>query len=131
MRTVFTFRTAWLGFVTWLLPFVASFLFFDRTGQLLIDRPLFKSIMVVVGGGVGAWLLAVAFRRIAPSWRTGLTLGGFWLAINLALDLAVLVPFTKMPVALYLTDIGLRYLLMPIIATAMGIVAARTAKPGA
>jgi len=52
----------------------------------------------VVGGGIGAWLLAVAFRRIAPSWRTGLMLGGFWLAINLALDLAVLVPFTKMPI---------------------------------
>ena len=125
MRTVITFRTTWLGFLSWLVPFVVSFLFFDRTGQLLIDRPLFKSIMVVVGGGIGTWLLAVAFRRMTPSWRTGLTLGGFWLAINLALDLAVLVPFTKMPLALYFTDIGLRYLLIPIIATAMGIVAAR------
>jgi hypothetical protein len=76
-------------------------------------------------------LLTLAFRRIAPSWRAGLMLGGFWLAINLALDLAVLVPFTKMPLALYFSDIGLRYLLIPIIATAMGIVASRTEKPEA
>ncbi len=116
--------------MTWLLPFIASFPFFDRTGQLLIDRPLFKSIMVVVGGGIGTWLLAVAFRCIAPSWRTGLMLGITWLVLNLALDLAVMVQLMKMPVALYLTDIGLRYLLIPIIATGMGIVAARVAKPG-
>ncbi len=29
----------------------SSFPFFDRTGQLLISQPLFKSIMVVVGDG--------------------------------------------------------------------------------
>jgi len=127
MRKVFTVRTALYGALSWLVPLVASFLFFDRTGQLLIERPLFKSLMVVVGGGVGAFLLAIAFRGIAPSWRTGLALGLTWLAINLALDLAVLVPFTKMPLALYFTDIGLRYLLLPIIAVAMGSVAGRTA----
>lgn len=120
MRTVFTLRTAWLGFLSWFVPLAVSFAFFDRHGQLLIDRPLFKSIMVVVGGGMGAWLLVVAFRRIAPSWRTGLMLGTYWLAINLILDLAVLVPFTKMPLALYFSDIGLRYLLIPIFAVAMG-----------
>ncbi|MGA7712574.1 MAG: hypothetical protein WCA81_11775 [Rhizomicrobium sp.] len=120
MRTVFTLRTAWLGFLSRFVPLAVSFAFFDRHGQLLIDRPLFKSIMVVVGGGMGAWLLVVAFRRIAPSWRTGLMLGTYWLAINLILDLAVLVPFTKMPLALYFSDIGLRYLLIPIFAVAMG-----------
>jgi hypothetical protein len=120
MRTVFTFRTAWLGLLSWFVPFVVSCAFFDRHGHLLIDRPLFKSIMVVVGGGMGAWLLVVAFRRIAPSWRTGLMLGTYWLALNLVLDLAVLVPFTKMPLALYFSDIGLRYLLIPIFAVAMG-----------
>ena len=117
-----------MGFASWLIPFAASFLFFDRTGQLLIERPLFKSLMLVVGGVSGTWLLATAFRRIAPSWQTGLMLGSYWFAINLALDLLVLVPFTKMPLALYVTDIGLRYLLIPIIATAMGVVAARAAK---
>ncbi len=129
MRAVFTFRTAWLGVLSWFVPLVASFAFFDRHGQLLIERPLFKSIMVVVGGGIGAWFLAAAFRRITPSWRTGVALGAYWLAINLILDLAVLVPFTKMPLALYFSDIGLRYLLIPIIAWAMGVVGARAAAP--
>jgi hypothetical protein len=128
MRRVFTFRTAWLGFASWFIPFAASFLFFDRTGHMLIERPLFKSIMLIVGGVSGTWLLAIAFGRIVPSWRTGLMLGGYWFAINLALDLLVLVPFTKMPLALYFSDIGLGYLLIPIIATAMGVVAARAAE---
>ncbi len=127
MRAVFSLRATLLGLVSWLVPFLISFLFFDRTGQPLIPQPLFKSIMVVVFGGLGTALLVVAFRRITPSATAGFALGCFWLAINLVLDLLVLVPFVKMPITLYLYDVGLRYLLIPIIATAMGIVAARTA----
>ncbi len=127
MRAVFSLRATLLGLVSWLVPFLISFLFFDRTGQPLIPQPLFKSIMVVVFGGLGTALLIAAFRRIAPSAATGFALGCFWLAINLLLDLLVLVPLVGRPITLYLYDIGPRYLLIPIIATAMGIVAARTA----
>jgi hypothetical protein len=121
-----TLRTTLLGFMTWLVPFLASVPFFDRAGQLLISQPLFKSIMVVVGGLVGVALLAVAFRRIAASPASGLALGLYWLAINLVLDLIVLVALLKMPLVLYLYDIGLRYLLIPIIAVGMGAVAKGT-----
>jgi hypothetical protein len=37
----------------------------------------------------------------------------------------ILVLLMKMPIELYLYDIGLRYLLIPIISASMGIVAAR------
>jgi hypothetical protein len=114
-----------LGLASWLIPFLVSSLFFDRTGQLLIEQPLFKSIMVVVGGGSGVVLLAVAFKRLIPSAASGLALGSYWLPINLLLDVLVLVLVMKMPIMLYVTDIGVRYLLMPIISTGMGAVAVR------
>ncbi len=129
MSPVFTIRTTLLGFVSWLVPFVVSFLFFDRTGQLLIPQPLFKSLMVVVFGGLGVSLLVLAFRRVRPSLRSGLVLGCYWLVINLALDLVVLVPLVKMPVDLYFYDIGLRYLLLPIVSTAMGIACSQSTPP--
>lgn len=117
--------TILLGLASWAIPFAVSIAFFDRAGQLQIPQPLFKSLMVVIGGGFGAALLVQAFKSIRPSAATGLALGALWLAINLVLDLAVLVPMSGMTVAGYLQDIGLRYLLLPIVATAMGAVAAR------
>ena len=114
-----------LGFTSWLVPFVGSFLFYDRTGQLLIPQPLFKSLMVVIFGGIGTALLVVAFRQIVPSIQSGFLLGCYWLAINLILDLVVLVPLVGMPVVTYFYDIGLRYLLLPIVSLAIGMVAQR------
>ena len=125
MAGSFSLRSWLLGLATWAIPFASSFAFVDRSGQLQIPQPLFKSLMVVIGGGVGAVLLVQAFKSIRPSAATGLALGALWLAINLALDLAVLVPMSGMTVAGYLQDIGLRYLLLPIVAVAMGSVADR------
>jgi hypothetical protein len=127
MRRIFTFRTTLLGLASWLIPFAASFLFFDGTGQLLISQPLFKSIMVLVGGVSGAALLVAAFRRIEVSPASAFALGCYWLAINLVFDVVALVALMRMPLALYLYDIGLRYLLIPVISTSMGIVAVRAA----
>lgn len=127
MLRIITIRTSVLGLVTWAVPFMVSFLFFDRTGQLLVPQPLFKSVMVVTFGGIGVALLVVAFRHVEPTPQSGLVLGCYWLVINLVLDLLVLVPFTKMAPVDYLFDIGLRYLLMPIIATAMGYMGAQRA----
>ena len=124
VRSGVVLRASVLGFVSWLVPFVMSFLAFDRTGQLLIPQPLFKSLMVVVGGAVGTWCLVLAFRYIPASPGTGLVVGVGWLAINLVLDLLILVPLVHMPVALWFYDIGLRYLLLPIVSVGMGAVGA-------
>jgi hypothetical protein len=123
-----------LGLVSWFLPFAVSFLFVDRTGQFLIPQPLFKSLMVVVFGGLGTALLVVAFRKLEPSARSGLALGCYWLFVNLALDLVILLPLIGMPTLAYVYDIGLRYLLIPIISAAIGMVAERERRippPGA
>ena len=55
----------------------------------------------------------------------GLALGAYWLALNVVLDLVVLVPLARMSIVDYAHDIGLRYLLIPIMASAMGAVAVR------
>jgi hypothetical protein len=123
MRSAITLRTTLLGFLSWLLPFLASVPFFDAGGHLQISQPLFKSIMVLVGGSVGVVLLVLAFRRIVATQASALLLGLYWLAINVVLDLIVLVGLFKMPLELYAYDIGLRYLLIPIIAVGMGGVA--------
>lgn len=48
------------GFFAWLIPFVASFFFYTREGELTIDIFLFKSIMIVVGSFSAAFLLVPA-----------------------------------------------------------------------
>ena len=69
MEKIVTRRTTILGLISWFIPLAASFPFFDRTGQLMISQPLFKSLMVVTGGGLGAALLVLAFRQIRVSWQ--------------------------------------------------------------
>jgi hypothetical protein len=124
-KEIVTRHATVLGFMSWLVPFAVSFLFVDRTGQFVIPQPLFKSLMIVVFGGLGTALLVIAFRRIVPSTRSGLALGCYWLVINLLLDLLLLVPLIRVPIVAYLYDIGLRYLLIPFISTAIGMVAQR------
>ena len=127
MKTILTLRVILLGLASWVVPFILAFAFYDRTGQLAIDVFLFKSIMVVFGGLVGAYLLLRAFRRVTPSFANGLALGLVWLVLNWALDIAILVGAMGMPASEWFQAIGLRYLMIPIMATAMGTLAARQA----
>ena len=120
-------RLALLGALSWLIPFVAAIPFFDHTGVLVIEQTLFKSLMVVIGGASGVVLLALAFRRTPPTMASGAVLGAYWMAMNLILGAVVLMPMSGMSVSLYLSDIGLRYLLLPIMGAAMGAVADRAA----
>lgn len=118
-------RILLLGLLSWLIPFLAASLFFGPGGELWADRALFKSAMVVIGGGVGLWLLLRAFRAVPATLATGAAIGIAWLLINLGLDLAILLPMSGMGLATYAADIGLRYLLLPLTAAAMGLVAER------
>lgn len=55
---------------------------------------------------------------------TGFFIGvGAFPCVRLVLDLIMLVALFKMPLMLYFYDIGLRYLLLPIISVGMGAVA--------
>jgi uncharacterized membrane protein YpjA len=123
-------KNAFYGFLSWLIPFACSFLFYTREGRLLVDAGLFKSIMVAIGSISAAFLLVAYFRGVRARYRKeGIVVGLSWLAMNIVLDLAILVPMSGMPVSDYLAQIGLRYLAIPAMSIAVGAALAnRTAE---
>ncbi len=112
------------GFLLWLIPFLMGFLFFDPQGNLIISETFFKSIMVVIGSLVGVILAVTYFKRIREKYlKEGIILGIVWLIINWAIDLIMVFEgFFPMTVSKYFTDIGLRYLSMPIYTIGLGYV---------
>jgi len=112
------------GLIVWLIPFIVSFAFVDRNGNFLIAETFFKSIMIVTGSFVGVVLAVRYFRYIDNDHvREGLFLGIIWLIVNLAIDLAMVYGgFFPMTVTQYFTDIGMRYLIMPIYTIGMGYI---------
>ncbi|WMW24000.1 hypothetical protein RE474_07775 [Methanolobus sediminis] len=110
------------GSIVWLVPFIISFAFVDRQGNFTIDETFFKSIMVVTGALVGVVLAVRYFRDVETNYvNGGIVLGVIWLVINLALDLSMVYGgFFQMSVTQYFTDIGMRYLSMPIYTIGMG-----------
>ncbi len=109
------------GFLAWLIPFVASIFFYTREGGLRIDVFLFKTIMIVIGSITAAILLVSYFKKINTSYfKEGIIVGLTWLGVNILLDLLVLIPMSGMSVADYFTQIGLRYLVMPVMSIMVG-----------
>ena len=115
-------RNVLYGFLAWLIPFVSSFFFFSREGGLAIDIFLFKSIMIVVGSISASILLISYFKRINTDFlKEGITVGVVWFAINILLDLLVLIPMSGMSIPDYFTQIGIRYLVMPVMSITIGV----------
>jgi hypothetical protein len=112
-------RLVFDGSFTWLIPFVASLPLYGPQGEPVIPTGLFKSLMLVVGSAAGAWLLVRTFRKRPSLKRAGLSIGILWLGINVGLDLVVLVPLSKMSLPDYFSEIGLRYLVIPIMSVAL------------
>ena len=110
------------GFILWLVPFIGGFLFVDTKGNFLIPETFFKSIMIVVGSLVGVTLAVRYFKDIKNDFVTeGVLLGVIWLVINLAIDIVfVSAGFFRMTLIQYITDIGLRYLSIPIYTIGLG-----------
>ncbi|WP_129582619.1 hypothetical protein [Methanolobus psychrotolerans] len=110
------------GLLVWMVPFIVSFAFVDRQGNFTIDETFFKSIMIVTGALVGVFLAVRYFRDVETDYvREGVILGIVWLAVNLLLDLSMVFGgFFQMTVRQYFTDIGMRYLSMPIYTIGMG-----------
>jgi hypothetical protein len=114
-------RVLFYGFLSWLVPLFASLLFFDQSGQRLVPEPFFKSIMVVCGVLVGTYLAIRYFRGVKENFISeGWVIGLIWLAMNIGLDLIVLVGLFKMDLGEYFMGIGLRYLSIPIITVGLG-----------
>jgi hypothetical protein len=106
----------------WAIPFVVAMIIFPLREQ---QRPLFESLMPVAVVGATA-LFAYRYARSEPSFvRSGLLLGVVFLLVSVAIDLLL---FSRGPMKMgfvdYLKDIGLTYVVMPIVTYAMSRVAA-------
>ena len=116
-----TLRNILYGFLAWLIPFVSAFFFYSKEGGLVIDIFLFKTIMIVVGALVGAFLLVSYFKKIRANYlMEGIIVGLTWFIINILLDIFVLIPMSEMSLPSYFTEIGLRYLVMPVMSIMVG-----------
>jgi hypothetical protein len=122
-------RALLFGFLVWLIPFVTAFAIFPLRQSA---RPLFESIMPVT-----VTLVVVAFglmyfkgvtRRF--TWE-GLSLGLLWMAESVAIDapLMLLGGPMQMSGGEYLADIGVTYLLMPVVTVGLGLAKAASPRP--
>lgn len=110
------------GVLIWLVPFVLAIPLMGRDGQPTLDPLFFKTIMLLVGGATGGWMLATTLPRAPqPLAHSSLKIGLCWLSINAALDVVVLLPMSGMTFGAWLTQIGLRYLSIPITCFAAGV----------
>ena len=102
-----------------LVPFATSVLIFPLKKS---HPPAFDSLMGVALSGTTV-VLALLYLRRTPGNPpvTGLRLGITWVAVNWLLDaLMFSAGPMKMPLARYLTDIGLAYLMLPVITAGLG-----------
>lgn len=120
-------RAVLYGVTVWLVPFVVAFLIFPLRAS---NRPLFESIMPVAIALVVVVLAVSQVRRAGrASIRDGVLLGVLWLVISTAIDapLMLLGGPMRMTIGQYVADIGVTYLMIPIITTGIATAAARGA----
>ena len=119
-------RKAFLfGLLIWLTAFIVAFALFPVRES---SRPLFESIMPVVLAVVTVLFAHRYFKQVHGEFRReGILLGLVWLVTNVAIDLPLMLSPSPMQMTLleYIGDIGLTYLLIPVITAGMGQVKAQ------
>jgi hypothetical protein len=99
------------GAVIWLVPFVVSVFFYTPAGELVTSYALFKSVMVLL-----LTLAVLLVNLVRPPTTSAPTLVGVvYLAVNLLLDMLVVIPLTGLTPLAYIEQIGLIYLLIPVL----------------
>ena len=110
-----------LGFLSWLIPFAVSFLFYKPGGELVVPYATFKSTIMLVGVISGCYLLFRYFKFVDSDYiKNAVIVGLSWFAINIILDAVILIPIMKTTFADYFMSIGLSYFSIPIISITMG-----------
>ena len=116
-------RKVGFGFLAWLVPYVTAI---PLMPLMESDEILFKTIMVVVGSLVGAFLTVIYFGGVRRSYlREGVLLGIVWLLLAWGLDFVALLPFSQVTLGRYFLEIGLRYVGMLSPTVAVGYVLSR------
>jgi hypothetical protein len=107
------------GFLLWLIPFVVSVLIFPlRVSQ----RHLFESIMPVVIVICTVFFSIIYLSRQKSDFqKAGAVIGLAWLSISIILDLLFFLEGPmKMSLLDYFMDIGVTYLVIPVVTFGFG-----------
>lgn len=107
------------GFLLWLVPFIISVIIFPLKTSL---PALFESIMPVVIAICVVLFSILYFKKLeAGFFKEGVILGITWFVICIVLDLLLFMwgPM-KMTFPYYMADIGLTYLIIPVITVGFG-----------
>nr|WP_321418215.1 hypothetical protein [uncultured Methanomethylovorans sp.] len=77
--------------------------------------------MIVVGSITAGFLLVSYFKNInSEYYREGIVVGLTWFTINILLDLLILVQMSGMSITDYFSQIGLRYIVIPVMTVTIG-----------
>jgi hypothetical protein len=109
-------RALLFGLAVWAVPFAAGMAIFPWVPP---ETALFDTLMAVAMSLSATIFAVLHFRRAAASLAAGLGVGAFWAVLAVALDAPFFffgLPEMRMSVADYAADIGLAYLMIPIIA---------------
>lgn len=110
-----------LGFLSWLIPFAVSFLFYKPGGELVVPYATFKSTIMLVGIISGCYLLFRYFKFTESDYiKNAVIVGLSWFSINIILDTVILIPLMKTTFVDYFMSIGLSYFSIPTISITMG-----------
>lgn len=108
------------GFLIWLIPFVVAFIIFPLHDS---NRPLFESIMPVAIALCVVIFGKMYFKNVEANYKKeGIWLGLIWIIISLVIDLILFMPESPMHLSFvdYLMDIGITYLMIPVITIGFG-----------
>jgi len=123
-------RALLFGLLVWLIPFAVAFVIFPVRQS---NRPLFESIMPVTVALAAVVFAVLYLRQVDGRFvREGLSIGLIWLVMCLAIDMPLMLLGGPMQMTLweYVSDIGITYLMIPVITIGMGVVLARQGKTG-
>lgn len=98
--------------ISWVVPLVVSFFFFDQKGQLVINFWLFKAIMVFVLGLVSFLLFRFLAKKFTLNINQKIVLSLVAIAINIGLDLVTIVPLAGYKLSDYLVQVALIYVVV-------------------
>ena len=107
------------GFLVWLIPFIVSVLIYPLKES---QAPLFESIMpVIITASVVVFFMLFLRKPESRSLKAWIIVGIMWFLLCFLLDLTMFIwgPM-KMPFTAYIKDIGLTYLIIPIISYGFG-----------
>jgi hypothetical protein len=111
------------GFLVWLIPFAVSFIIFPLKTS---NRALFESIMPLVLSIIVITLTYYYLKSIDSNYvKEGIMIGILWYIINIAIDLVMFLPASPMHMTFvdYMADIGLTYIIIPVITIGIGYMA--------